>query len=92
MPEDKEYAPVPLGQAAAEAAAAPNPEDPVKSPPRPSSPATSTRKALLPYPRLDLGSGRVSAAAAVLSSTAVSPFSSSAYLVRVPAAMCADLT
>ncbi|RCV17546.1 hypothetical protein SETIT_3G228400v2 [Setaria italica] len=45
MPEDKEYAPVPLGQAAAEAAAAPDPEDPVKSPPRPSSPATSTRKA-----------------------------------------------
>lgn len=44
MPEDKEYAPVPLGQAAAEAAAAPDPEDPVKSPPRPSSPATSTRK------------------------------------------------
>lgn len=43
MPEDKEYAPVPLGQAAAEAAA-PDPEDPVKSPPRPSSPATSTRK------------------------------------------------
>ncbi|PUZ65825.1 hypothetical protein GQ55_3G256500 [Panicum hallii var. hallii] len=44
MPEDKEYAPVPLGQASAEAAA-PDPEDPVKSPPRPSSPATSTRKA-----------------------------------------------
>jgi hypothetical protein len=43
MPEDKEYAPVPLGQAAAEAAA-PDPEDPVKSPPRPSSPGTSTRK------------------------------------------------
>ncbi|PWZ18109.1 hypothetical protein Zm00014a_006137 [Zea mays] len=40
MPEDKEYAPLPLGQAAA-----PDPEDPVKSPPRPSSPATSTRKA-----------------------------------------------
>ena len=35
---------MPLGQAAAEAAAAPDPEDPVKSPPRPSSPATSTRK------------------------------------------------
>ncbi|OEL21031.1 Protein LIKE COV 2 [Dichanthelium oligosanthes] len=45
MPEDKEYAPVPLGQSAAEAAAPPDPEDPVKSPPRPSSPATSTRKA-----------------------------------------------
>ncbi|XP_066364898.1 protein LIKE COV 2-like isoform X1 [Miscanthus floridulus] len=44
MPEDKEYAPVPLGQAGAEAAA-PDPEDPVKSPPRPSSPGTSTRKA-----------------------------------------------
>ncbi|PWZ09547.1 Protein LIKE COV 2 [Zea mays] len=44
MPEDKEYAPVPLGQAAAEAAA-PDPEDPAKSPPRPSSPGTSTRKA-----------------------------------------------
>jgi hypothetical protein len=39
MPE--EYAPVLLGQAAAAAA---DPEDPVKSPPRPSSPATSTRK------------------------------------------------
>jgi hypothetical protein len=34
---------VPLGQAAAEAAA-PDPEDPAKSPPRPSSPGTSTRK------------------------------------------------
>ncbi|AQK93578.1 Protein LIKE COV 2 [Zea mays] len=44
MPEDKEYAPVPLGQAAAEAAA-PDSEDPAKSPPRPSSPGTSTRKA-----------------------------------------------
>jgi hypothetical protein len=41
MPEEKEYAPVPLGQAAAEAV---DPEDPVKSPPRPNSPATSTRK------------------------------------------------
>ncbi|KAF0925594.1 hypothetical protein E2562_017179 [Oryza meyeriana var. granulata] len=39
MPEE-EYAPVPLGQAPE----AVDPEDPVKSPPRPSSPATSTRK------------------------------------------------
>ncbi|KAL5202274.1 hypothetical protein ABZP36_013226 [Zizania latifolia] len=41
MPEEKEYAPVPLSQAPE----AVDPEDPVKSPPRPSSPATSTRKA-----------------------------------------------
>ncbi|KAM0832898.1 hypothetical protein ACQ4PT_064612 [Festuca glaucescens] len=41
MPEEKEYVAVPMGQAP-EAA---DPEDPVKSPPRPSSPATSTRQA-----------------------------------------------
>uniref|UniRef100_A0A0E0DRW5 COV1-like protein n=1 Tax=Oryza meridionalis TaxID=40149 RepID=A0A0E0DRW5_9ORYZ len=41
MPEEKEYAPVPLGQAPE----AVDPEDPVKSPPRPTSPANSTRKA-----------------------------------------------
>ncbi|CAM0955346.1 unnamed protein product [Alopecurus aequalis] len=41
MPEEKEYVPVPLGQAPEPA----DPEDPVKSPPRPSSPATSTRQA-----------------------------------------------
>ncbi|XP_044979115.1 protein LIKE COV 2-like isoform X1 [Hordeum vulgare subsp. vulgare] len=41
MPEEKEYVAVPMGQAPEPA----DPEDPVKSPPRPTSPATSTRKA-----------------------------------------------
>ncbi|KAF6984882.1 hypothetical protein CFC21_012470 [Triticum aestivum] len=41
MPEEKEYVAVPMGQAPEPA----DPEDPVKSPPRPTSPATSTRQA-----------------------------------------------